>query len=56
MKITKVKSKAHWGKGVMCQCNHPDPLICHECKESTGGRVCICHKDFKRPKTQRSSE
>lgn len=47
MKITKVESRQHWGKGVICQCNHPDPLICHEREESTGVCSCKCHEGFK---------
>lgn len=27
-----------------CKCNNPDPLLCHECEESTGVCYCKCHE------------
>lgn len=52
MKITKVESRPHWGNGIMCQCNHPDPLLCHECEESDGVCYCKCHAGFERAPSQ----
>lgn len=31
-----------------CRCNDRDPLVCHECEESTGVCYCVCHAGFKR--------
>lgn len=36
------------GQDPKCKCNNPDPLLCHECEESTGVCYCVCHERLKR--------